>query len=135
MLLACTSSHESPRDSPATPANCPGPDTVRGVDVSHWQGSVDWARVKGAGIGFVFAMVFGHAPIIFPAVARVKVPYHPAMYLPLILLHVSLAVRLAGGLQADFALRQTGGLLNALALLAFIIVMLASVLSGKTRSR
>lgn len=40
-----------------TPANCPGPDTVRGVDVSHWQGSVDWARVKGAGIGFVFARV------------------------------------------------------------------------------
>ncbi len=93
------------------------------------------SALHAIGIGFVFAMVFGHAPIIFPAVARVKVPYHPAMYLPLILLHVSLAVRLAGGLQADFALRQTGGLLNALALLAFIIVMLASVLSGKTRSR
>ncbi|MFZ2525841.1 MAG: hypothetical protein WAW87_11090, partial [Candidatus Ferrigenium altingense] len=27
-------------------------------------------------IGFVFSMVFGHAPIIFPAVVRVRMPYH-----------------------------------------------------------
>ena len=40
-------------------------------------------------------MVFGHAPIIFPAVLRVAVPYHATFYLPLALLHASLAVRLA----------------------------------------
>lgn len=57
LLLACASSHDSPRESPPTPANCPGPDTVRGVDVSHWQGNVDWPRVKGTGIGFAFARV------------------------------------------------------------------------------
>lgn len=28
-------------------------------------------------LGFVFSMVFGHAPIIFPAVLRVAVPYSP----------------------------------------------------------
>jgi hypothetical protein len=35
----------------------------------------------------------GHAPIIFPAVLRVAVPYHPSFYLPLALLHLSLLVK------------------------------------------
>ena len=45
-------------------------------------------------VGFVFSMVFGHAPVILPAVLRVKLPYHPALYAPLVLLHLSLAVRI-----------------------------------------
>ena len=44
-------------------------------------------------VGFVFSMVFGHAPVILPAVLRVRFPYHAALYLPLALLHASLAVR------------------------------------------
>lgn len=44
-------------------------------------------------VGFVFSMVFGHAPVILPAVLRVRFPYHPVLYLPLALLHASLAVR------------------------------------------
>jgi len=47
-------------------------------------------------IGFVFSMVFGHAPVILPAVLRVRLPYHPVLYLPLALLHLSVAVRLSG---------------------------------------
>ena len=54
------------------------------------------AALHALTLGFVFAMVFGHAPIIFPAVLRVAVPYHPTFYLPLALLHLSLVVRLAG---------------------------------------
>jgi hypothetical protein len=44
-------------------------------------------------VGFVFSMVFGHAPVILPAVLRVKLPYHPVLYAPLVLLHASLLVR------------------------------------------
>jgi hypothetical protein len=44
-------------------------------------------------VGFVFSMVFGHAPVILPAVLRAALPYHPVLYLPLALLHASLAVR------------------------------------------
>jgi hypothetical protein len=44
-------------------------------------------------VGFVFSMVFGHAPVILPAVLRVKLPYHPALYAPLALLHASLLAR------------------------------------------
>ncbi len=54
------------------------------------------AALHALTLGFVFSMVFGHAAIIFPAVLRVAVPYHPTFYVPLALLHVSLLVRVAG---------------------------------------
>ena len=44
-------------------------------------------------MGFVFSMVFGHAPVILPAVLRVKLPYHSTLYAPLVLLHASLLAR------------------------------------------
>lgn len=81
-------------------------------------------------LGFVFSMVIGHAPIIFPAVMRVKIPYHPAFYLPLAALHLSVAARVAGDLAGLWALRQWGGLANAAALLLFVLTILASVLRG-----
>jgi hypothetical protein len=48
------------------------------------------------GLGFLFGMVMGHAPVILPAVARVKVQYGPVFYGPWALLQVSLLVRFAG---------------------------------------
>jgi hypothetical protein len=78
-------------------------------------------------------MVFGHAPIIFPAVARVKIPYHPVFYVPLLALHCSLALRFAGGAKGDFAAVHAGGLFNALALLLFIATMLVSVFRGRKK--
>jgi hypothetical protein len=85
-------------------------------------------------IGFVFSMVFGHAPVIFPAVARVQVPYHPVFYGPLLLLHASLLARVLGDLVPWPALRSAGGALNALALFFFIAVTLMAVLRGKRRA-
>jgi hypothetical protein len=76
-------------------------------------------------------MVFGHAPIIFPAVARVKLPYHPVFYLPLVALHASVGLRVAGVLGDSFPLRQVGGLANAIVLLIFIATMAASVVRGR----
>jgi hypothetical protein len=82
-------------------------------------------------LGFVFAMVFGHAPIIFPAVLRVTMPYRPRFYAPLILLHASLALRLAGDAADAFDVRRWGGLLSALALLAFVASTAAAVVQGQ----
>jgi hypothetical protein len=81
-------------------------------------------------LGFVFAMVFGHAAIIFPAVLKVKIPYHPFFYVPLALLHLSLALRVFGGLTENLALRQWGALANAATLAVFIATMIASVIRG-----
>ena len=93
------------------------------------------ATLHAVGLGFVFSMIIGHAPIIFPAVVRVKIPYHPAFYLPLLALHASLALRIFGGLGDNFPLRSEGGLLNAVALLLFIATMIASVVRGSRETQ
>ena len=82
-------------------------------------------------VGFVFSMIFGHAPIIFPAVARIKIPYHPAFYLPLLVLHISLAARIAGDLLQIPHCRTAGGILNGVALTLFVLTMAAAVLHGR----
>jgi hypothetical protein len=89
------------------------------------------AALHALGLGFVFSMVFGHAPIIFPAVLRIGVPYHPTFYLPLALLHLSLLVRLAGDAAGQFAWTRFGALLNALALAAFIVSTVSAAVRGK----
>src|SRR5690606_8748964 len=68
-------------------------------------------------LGFVFSMIFGHAPIIIPAVARLAVPYHPRFYAHLALLHASLLLRISGDLLASPAARRWGGLGNEIALI------------------
>ncbi len=88
------------------------------------------AFVHALGMGFVFSMVFGHAPIIFPAVLRVSVPYHPYFYASLVTLHASLALRLGGDALDDFALVRAGGLLGAIALAGFIIGTAGAVIRG-----
>jgi hypothetical protein len=69
-------------------------------------------------VGFVFSMVFGHAPVILPAVLRVKLPYHPALYAPLVLLHGSLLVR-------AFVSTSAGAWGNAAAIALFIVTAAA----------
>jgi hypothetical protein len=91
------------------------------------------AALHALALGFVFAMVFGHAPIIFPAVLRVAVPYHPTFYAPLVLLHVSLAARMIGDATAGFAWTRVGGLGNAIALAAFIVGTASAVFRGRRR--
>lgn len=86
-------------------------------------------------IGFVFSMVFGHAPIIFPAVVRIKMPYHWTFYLPLLVLHASLLMRLAGDGLELHNLRNLGGLFNAVALVLFILSTVSSVIRGFRTSR
>lgn len=71
-------------------------------------------------IGFVISMIFGHAPIIFPAILGVPIDFQPAFYLQLFLLHASLALRLFADYANLHLLRMWGGLLNEIAILLFI---------------
>lgn len=72
-------------------------------------------------LGFVFAMLFAHAPIIFPALLGVTLSFHTAFYTHWGLLQLGLLMRVAGDLTFQAPLRQWGGLLNALAIVLFVI--------------
>jgi hypothetical protein len=71
-------------------------------------------------VGFVISMIFGHAPIIFPAVLGKSFTFQPVFYSHLVLLHLSLLLRVAGDLIGWLPARQWGGLLNVIALLLFL---------------
>ncbi len=75
-------------------------------------------------LGFVFAMVFGHAPIIFPAVLGLDIAYKPVFYFPLFLLHASLILRTAGEMAGWGWARLWGGLLNEIAVILYIGMIL-----------
>lgn len=85
-------------------------------------------------VGFVISMIFGHAPIIFPAVLGVPINFLPANYLHLGLLHFSLALRVYADLAGNIPLRMWGGLLNEVAILLFLAMTIISIrqsLSGR----
>lgn len=81
-------------------------------------------------IGFVFAMIFAHGPIILPGILGVNGrPYHPVLYLLTGLLHCSLVMRIAADLAAMPTTRMWSGLVNGVAIFGFFIVM--AVLTSK----
>jgi hypothetical protein len=80
-------------------------------------------------VGFVFSMIFGHAPIILPAVLGREVPFRSTLYVPLALLHLSLVARIAGDLSSWFAGRRWGGMVNVVVLLLFMANMVYQVAS------
>jgi hypothetical protein len=71
-------------------------------------------------LGFVASMIFGHAPIIVPALLSLPMAFHPTFYVPLTLLHLSLLFRVVGNLVGWSVGRQWGGLLNVLVVLLFL---------------
>jgi hypothetical protein len=80
-------------------------------------------------VGYVLSMIFAHAPIILQAVARAALPYHPTMWIALAVLHVGLALRIAGDLALDDHLRQHGAIASAAALALFA----AATVAGRLR--
>ncbi|HEY4721670.1 MAG TPA: hypothetical protein VII92_07485, partial [Anaerolineae bacterium] len=77
-------------------------------------------------LGFVFSMIYGHAPIIIPSVMPIDLTYRPAFYFHLVLLQASLLVRIIADLAASQPVRQWAGLFNVLAVLIFMGLMLRS---------
>lgn len=81
-------------------------------------------------VGFVFSMIFGHAPIIFPAILGVPINFHSSFYIHLILLHASLALRLISNYSNWQVGRMWGGLLNEAAILLFLAMTVISIRRG-----
>ena len=84
-------------------------------------------------VGFIFAMIFGHAPLIFPAILSRQANYHPALYLPLILLHISLILRLVRDLALTPAMRRWGGLLNGVTILVYLAATALMIIRSASR--
>ena len=82
------------------------------------------AMLHAVFLGFVFSMVFGHAPIIFPAVLGLDIKFRDFYYAFLIALHTSLLLRIVGELMGLGWARSWGGLLNVLTLLGFLAAII-----------
>jgi hypothetical protein len=83
------------------------------------------------GVGFVFSMMLAHAPVILPALTRVKVQFGRHFYVPLALLHASLAIRALASLELEFL--RVGAWGHAAAIAAFLLTLLASALAWRSR--
>ncbi|RMG72982.1 MAG: hypothetical protein D6711_11880 [Chloroflexi bacterium] len=111
-----------------------------GGGVALWQGAVyagpDYAVILHAFLlGFVFSMIFGHMPIILPALTGLQVRYTSLFYGHLVLLHITLIYRMLGNFTANLVMRQQGALLNVVAILIFMMITAANVLLSYTNSR
>ncbi|MEO8289343.1 MAG: hypothetical protein ABI670_23290 [Chloroflexota bacterium] len=82
-------------------------------------------------LGFVFSMIFAHAPVILPAVTGLALPFRSAFYAHVLLLQVSLVLRIGSDLAGWADGRQWGGLLNVVALLLFMGNTALAVVIGK----
>lgn len=102
-----------------------------------WVGySMGWpcrdAALHALGLGFVLSMVMGHAPVILPAVARIKLHFDGRFYGPLCVLHLSLLIRLFVG-PFDDPWRVRGSGLNAVAMAYFAITVISAAVSWRRR--
>ncbi|HEY3406304.1 MAG TPA: hypothetical protein VGK59_23110 [Ohtaekwangia sp.] len=76
-------------------------------------------------LGFTFAMIFAHGPIILPGVLGIKVkPFHAVLYIPLALLFVSLLVRvLSNALILPLFFRMISGWITTAAILLYFVML------------
>lgn len=82
-------------------------------------------------LGFVFSMIFGHAPVIFPAILGTPLTYHPRFYLHLGLLHLTLILRIGSDLGGSVSGQKWAGLLNVMVILLFLINTIYSIISNR----
>lgn len=95
-----------------------------------WAGLTYDAFLHAVLLGFVFSMIFAHAPFIVPGIVGRRVGYTSLAWLPLLLLHISVVGRVLGDLLMDIGLRQAAGLLSALAILLYGAIIVLGVIRG-----
>jgi hypothetical protein len=90
------------------------------------------AMLHAVFLGFAFSMIFGHAPTIVPALTGFALVFETRFYVHLVLLDASLGLRIVGDLAAWPEARRWGGMLNAAAILLFVIVTVVAVRAGRS---
>jgi lysozyme len=73
VATSCAPPRPAPDEHPGSVdeaiTQCPGRDKLRGIDVSYYQGRIDWPRVSASGVSFAFARVADGATFVDPAFA------------------------------------------------------------------
>ena len=108
---------------------------VLGLIGLGWPGGITVLARHAVLLGFVFAMVFGHAPIILPALARVRPTYSAWARIPIWILTASLLARgaaLATGSGAGLSMAGAG---HALAIVWFAAAMSSCVIRTRRLER
>lgn len=93
------------------------------------------AMLHAVFVGFVFSMIFGHAPIIFPSVLGLQVGYTPWLYLHLGVLHAGLLLRVVADIVGWMPGRMIGSWMSAVAIVLFLITMAATLVAARFRFR
>lgn len=106
----------------------------------HPTGSAYDVVVHATFVGFALSMVLAHAPVILPAVLRIRLPYRRAMWLPLVLLHTTVAARVGALALTGIGVRalplwQLALLGNVAALLLFLATAVTLALTAGRPSR
>ena len=86
-------------------------------------------------LGFVFSMIFAHAPIVFPAVLGRPLAFRRLFYVHVLLLHLSLLWRVVGDLSGSFGAFRWGGLLSVTALLMFMVNSVYGMVAGQGEAK
>ncbi len=93
------------------------------------------AVVHAVFLGFTMSMIMAHATTILPAVLRRPLPYRPIFWVPVLLLHAGLVLRLGFGDGLEgFQAWRVGGVLNIVALVLFLLVAVGSSIVGVPRN-
>lgn len=72
-------------------------------------------------LGFVFSMIFGHAPMILPSILGLHLSFSPAFYIHLSLLHLALLSRVTGDLTGLEGWVRWSGPFTLLSFLSFFL--------------
>ncbi len=86
-------------------------------------------------LGFVFMMIFAHAPVILPAVLKLGMsPFGRSLYLWYILLNITLLFRVITVFPGIAPYKMWAGMFNGIAIIGFFVNMITLAIFAKKKS-
>jgi hypothetical protein len=87
-------------------------------------------------LGFVFSMIWAHAPIVFPTIFNLRISlYHPVLWISWSLFQLTLLGRVLFTLTGEFELRKIFGVINGSAILIQFAIMATIVIYKLRQAR
>lgn len=85
-------------------------------------------------LGFVFSMLIGHGPAVFPQLLGFSASFSRFLYAPLMMLQIGSAIRFGSGILQNHTARMWGGLLQGLAVILFLAGVGVSILRSQKKT-